>query len=136
VNLLMGMGLHPKGLANVKSLPKLHSSEEEGEKKKSLDNSNCQLLDNRPTPTSKTKRNYRFQPAITHTDQFSIGSPGERNIKRHSVSCVDGSISSAFNQEPVLPGLLTQEFTLTIHVFKQKSRVINGFFVISEGQYE
>lgn len=66
---------------NVKSLPKLRSSEEEGEKKKSLNNSNCQLLDNRPTPTSKTKRNYRFQPAIAHTDQFSIGSPGERNIQ-------------------------------------------------------
>lgn len=134
MNLLMG--LHTKGLANVKSLPKLRSSEEEGEKKKSLDNSNCQLLDNRPTPTSKTKRNYRFQPAITHTDQFSIGSPGERNIKRLRVPCDVGSLSCVFIQEPVRLELFAQEFTLTIHILKQKSRVINGFFVISEGQYE
>ena len=61
---------------------------------------------------------------------------GKGIIKRLRVPCDVGSLSCVFIQEPVRLELFAQEFILTIHILKQKSRVINGFFVISEGQYE
>lgn len=87
-------------------------------------------------PVSSACKEQNHTKLLYLNTESSILSQVIREIKRQSVSCEGSSLSCAFKPEPVLLELLTQEFTITIPIFKQKSSQIHVCFLILGGQYE